>query len=49
MNPQKFPAGNPDSFLTSHLGGYDNGIQTQGQFMTFKKKTYLTIGFLLLA
>ncbi len=27
--------GNPgesDSFLTSHPGGYENGVQTQGQF-----------------
>ncbi len=23
--------GDSDSFLTSHPGGYDNGVQTQGQ------------------
>ncbi len=35
VNPQGTPMGNPgdsDSFLTSHPAGYDNGIQTQGQF-----------------
>ncbi len=35
VNPRGAPTGNPGdshSFLTSHPGGYDNGVLTQGQF-----------------
>ncbi len=38
------PWGNPgdsDSFLTSHQGGYDHGVQPQGQaVLTFKIKIF---------
>ncbi len=32
--------GDTDSFLTSHPGGYDNDVQTQGQIWHFKIKRF---------
>ncbi len=36
VNRQGGNHGDSDSFLTSHPMGYDNGVQTQGQFWHLK-------------